>query len=401
MIAFSTAIATLLVLSGARLLYLLRLAVNQYREDLALGQKHGCQLPPELPKRWPLGIDRIKELWDSNAEGRLLAFLCSIAKDYEPRNNLYQFLLVGPRAFHVLHPRNVETLLSTNFKDYGFGARPSVFAPLLGKGIFTQEGTEWKHSRELLRKQFVRAQYQNLDHFREHVDNLVACIANNDVADLQPLFFNLTLDTTTALLFGQSVYSLRGAIDQKDENRGFAEAFTTAQEGLAKLPTRTTPFSVQSTIIPEGLPKALRLYPPVPLNNREAIETTILPTGGGPDGDSPILVRKGELVVISQYVNSRKKNLYGQDADDFRPERWETGEMDKIGWAYFPFNGGPRQCLGEDFALMETSYTIIRLLQTFSNITLPQGEKSEPPGTERQRLTLVLSSADGCRVALS
>ncbi|KAK6083884.1 hypothetical protein SCUP515_01580 [Seiridium cupressi] len=76
--------------------------------------------------------------------------------------------------------------------------------------------------------------YQNLDHFRENVDNLVACIANNDVADLQPLFFNLTLDTTTALLFGQWVYSLRGAIDQKDENRIFAEAFTTAQEGLAK-----------------------------------------------------------------------------------------------------------------------------------------------------------------------
>src|ERR1700722_5897049 len=39
----------------------------------------------------------------------------------------------------------------------------------------------------------------------------------------------------------------------------------------------------------------LRLYPPVPLNNREAARTTILPTGGGPDGTSPILVRKGEL----------------------------------------------------------------------------------------------------------
>ncbi|KAK9415840.1 hypothetical protein SUNI508_10140 [Seiridium unicorne] len=88
--------------------------------------------------------------------------------------------------------------------------------------------------RELLWKQPIRAQYQNLDHFRQNVDNLVACIANNDVADLQPLFFNLTLDTTTAVLFGQWVYSLRGAIDQKDENRVFAEAFTTAQEGLAK-----------------------------------------------------------------------------------------------------------------------------------------------------------------------
>jgi hypothetical protein len=46
-----------------------------------------------LPKKWPLGIDRIKELWDSNAEGRLLAFLCGIAKDYEPRNNLSQYLV--------------------------------------------------------------------------------------------------------------------------------------------------------------------------------------------------------------------------------------------------------------------------------------------------------------------
>lgn len=51
----------------------------------------------------------------------------------------------------------------------------------------------------------------------------------------------------------------------------------------------------------------LRLYPPVPLNNREAVRTTLLPIGGGPEGDKPMLVRKGELVVFSQYVNSRKK----------------------------------------------------------------------------------------------
>lgn len=124
----------------------------------------------------------------------------------------------------------------------------------------------------------------------------------------------------------------------------------------------------------------------------------MLPTGGGPDGNSPILVRKGEVVVFSQYVNSRRKNIYGPDADDFRPERWEGRELANIGWAYFPFNGGPRQCLGEDFALMEVSYTIVRLLQAASSITLPPGEKFEPVGGEKQRLTLVLSSADGCRV---
>ncbi|KAL2022262.1 hypothetical protein VTK56DRAFT_5872 [Thermocarpiscus australiensis] len=130
----------------------------EYRADTNYGRQHGCELPPELPKRWPLGIDRIKKLWEANADGRLLAFLCSTAQDYEPGNNLYQHLLIGPRAYHILHPKNVEAVLSTNFKDYGFGCRPAVFAPLLGNGIFTQEGAAWKHSRELLRKQFVRAQ---------------------------------------------------------------------------------------------------------------------------------------------------------------------------------------------------------------------------------------------------
>jgi hypothetical protein len=89
---------------------------NDSQADAALGARHGCQPPPELSYRWPLGIDRIKDLWESNAQGRLLAYLCHVAKDYEPRNNLSQFLLFGPRAYHVLHPRNVEAVLSTNFK---------------------------------------------------------------------------------------------------------------------------------------------------------------------------------------------------------------------------------------------------------------------------------------------
>ena len=145
----------------------------------------------------------------------------------------------------------------------------------------------------------------------------------------------------------------------------------------------------------------LRVYPPVPLNNRTANKDTVLPRGGGPDGTAPILVRKGEVVVFSQYVNARRKNIFGPDADDFRPERWEEQDnSNPYGWAYFPFNGGPRACLGQDFALMEVSYTIVRLLQAFATIRLPSGEKNEPVGTERQRLTLVLSSADGCRVEL-
>lgn len=42
--------------------------------------------------------------------------MCVVAKEYEPHHNIMQNLLVGPRAFHILHPKNVESVLSTNFK---------------------------------------------------------------------------------------------------------------------------------------------------------------------------------------------------------------------------------------------------------------------------------------------
>jgi hypothetical protein len=83
----------------------------------ALAQKNNCSLPPELSRRWPLGIDRIKQIWDANMEERLLAFLCTVADAYAPLNTIYQVLLLGPRAFHNLDPTNVESILASDFKS--------------------------------------------------------------------------------------------------------------------------------------------------------------------------------------------------------------------------------------------------------------------------------------------
>ena len=138
----------------------------------------------------------------------------------------------------------------------------------------------------------------------------------------------------------------------------------------------------------------------MPLNNRTAKKTTVLPRGGGPDGNSPVLRRKGELVVFSQYVMSRRKGIFGPDAERFITERWEEPHRSqRFRWTYSPFNGGPRACLGQDFAMMEFNYTIIRPLKTFPTLALPADEDTkEKIGAERQRLTMVLSPADGCRV---
>jgi hypothetical protein len=68
-----------------------------------------------LPKRWPLSLDRIKQIWEANAKGHLLEFFCDIAKDYELRNVVSQYFMFGPRCYNIPIPKNVEAILSTNF----------------------------------------------------------------------------------------------------------------------------------------------------------------------------------------------------------------------------------------------------------------------------------------------
>lgn len=113
------------------------------------------------------------------------------------------------------------------------GPRRQITFPLFGDGIFTQDGQDWKHSRELLRPQFSYKQYQDLEVFHEHVDNFINNIPpDGGIVDLQPLFFRFTLDTTTAFLFGESVHSLNAAGHRGETT--FAEAFNLAQEYVTK-----------------------------------------------------------------------------------------------------------------------------------------------------------------------
>ncbi|KAJ5595425.1 uncharacterized protein N7459_001633 [Penicillium hispanicum] len=111
--------------------------------------------------------------------------------------------------------------------------------------------------------------------------------------------------------------------------------------------------------------ETLRLYPVVPFNRRNATCDTTLPHGGGPDGLSPIYLRKGQPVIYSVHLMHRRKDLWGPDAEEFKPDRWGSR---KAGWEYLPFNGGPRICIGQQFALTEAGYVLARLLQRFDKI---------------------------------
>lgn len=138
--------------------------------------------------------------------------------------------------------------------------------------------------------------------------------------------------------------------------------------------------------------ESLRLHPVVPMNARIALRDTFIPLGGGPDGKSPLFIAKDHVVQYSTYGMHRRKDYYGEDAEEFKPERWETL---RPGWEYLPFNGGPRICIGQQYALTEAGYVTVRLLQEFSRVD----NRDSEPWTES--LTLTLCSKNGTVVALT
>ncbi|KAI6360444.1 hypothetical protein MCOR25_006729 [Pyricularia grisea] len=127
--------------------------------------------------------------------------------------------------------------------------------------------------------------------------------------------------------------------------------------------------------------ESLRLHSVVGVLGKQASFDTTLPRGGGPNGKSPIFLPKGSIVLYSMLAQHRRKDLFGEDALEFRPERWETL---RPGWNYVPFNGGPRICVGQQYALTEASYVVVRFVQTFAVI---ESRDPEPWSIGKRLLT--------------
>ena len=87
------------------------------------------------------------------------------------------------------------------------------------------------------------------------------------------------------------------------------------------------------------------------MNVRTTNKATVIPRGECPNGQSSVLLRKGVGIGSSVYPLHRRNDLYGVDAEDFCPKRWEADQLANIGWGYMPFLVGPRQCLGSKLEL--------------------------------------------------
>ena len=138
----------------------------------------------------------------------------------------------------TVEAENLKTVLATRFKDFALPSlRQRFFHSLLGSGIFTNNGADWKHSRELVRPNFSRDQVADLDMIDEHVHRMIDTIPKDGetTIDLQELFFSLTIDTATEFLFGESTNMLLGRDSSYSSvNPNFAEAWHRSQVEVQK-----------------------------------------------------------------------------------------------------------------------------------------------------------------------
>lgn len=115
--------------------------------------------------------------------------------------------------------------------------------------------------------------------------------------------------------------------------------------------------------------ESMRLYPPAFVTGREVEEDVEI--NGYP-------FKKGDVILVSQYVMHRKPE-YFHDPQSFKPERFENDFVKTIpAYAYFPFGGGPRVCIGNHFALMEAVLVLATIAQRYKLRIAPDHHEVKP-----------------------
>lgn len=128
------------------------------------------------------------------------------------------------------------------------------------------------------------------------------------------------------------------------------------QETLYRWNANDPPAEAMS-IVNAVVKESMRLFPPVYLFGREAVHD--IDIGG-------YRISKGDSVVMSQWVVHRDEKYY-PDSDRFCPDRWTPEFESRLPkYAYLPFGGGPRACIGKHVAMLEAELIVANLASEFS-----------------------------------
>ncbi|MDX6383142.1 MAG: hypothetical protein QOK48_715 [Blastocatellia bacterium] len=370
-------------------------------------------------------------------------------------------------ALFLYHPDQVEYVLVTNAKNFikSMSLRSNFFQRLVGNGLLTSEGEEWKRARRLSQPAFHRERVASYGQVMvDYAQRLVGKWQGGETRDVHPDMMRLTLEIVVQCLFSADVSTDVDEVGAtlKELIKPFAAQATLSWILNNRLPTPThlrfhklarkidnvvyriiserrssgqksgddkgdllsmlvaardedgsqmTDRQLRDEVMtlflaghettaltlawswyllgtnPEAekkfhaeldevlgdrpptvadLPRlkfteqiakeSMRLYPPAFGLGREAINDCEI---GG------YRVPKGTQVFLFQWATQRDPRFYAEP-NAFRPERWTPEFSERLPkYAYFPFGGGPRLCIGASFAMMEVILCLATIGQKF------------------------------------
>lgn len=417
-----------------------------------------------------------------------LGFIERCAREYG--DVVWMRFLYVPAIF-LYHPDDIEYVLSTNPKNFikSMSLRSNFFQRLVGKGLLTSQGAEWKRQRRLSSPAFHRervASYANV--MVDFTSRLTSNWQNGEALDVHRDMMRLTLEIVVRCLFSSDVsndvdevgatlkelvkpfvsqatlgwilnnrlptpyhfrfHALAKKIDRvvyrliterratgKDEGDLLSMLLAARDEDGSQMNDRQLRDEVMTLFLaghettaltlawswyllgkhPEiekrfhheldevlgdrkptaaDLPRlrfteqiakeSMRLYPPAYGLGREAINDCEI---GG------YHVPAATQVFMFQWATQRDARFYDRP-EEFMPERWTNDFIDQLPkYAYFPFGGGPRACIGAGFAMMEIILVLATIGQKFRLELVPDHPVTIYPA-------MSLRPKDGVRVVV-
>ncbi|KAM0634179.1 hypothetical protein ACHAPW_002722 [Verticillium nonalfalfae] len=389
------------------------IAMTQYSKARYLSKmrSQSCLPAPVYPHSDPiLGLDWLRLSLKAMKGNVLLEHWQSTFKRV---GNTFWVKALGKWVLMTNEPENLKAILASSFDDWVVaGPRLDAVLPILGPhAIFSANGALWHDARATMRPSFVRNQIADLACFKKHVNRFLDKIPKDGQrVELQDLLYRMTMDSATEFMFGHSTNTLTNPsaeaveffktfdyVNARSANRArlgvmaFLDRDKKFDEGL-RFVHRFVDDYVEKVQAEKRAPERSYVFLNEMVDSgrdpqyiRSQLLALIL---AGRDTTAGILAsllwvlaRRPDIVVTlrteidslggaeitwetlkqMKYLNMVMK----EDAEEFRPERWS--EL-RVSWEYIPFSGGPRVCIGQQFALTQMGYFLVRLFQTFGSI---------------------------------
>ncbi|GFY81960.1 cytochrome P450, family 704, subfamily A, polypeptide 2 [Actinidia rufa] len=362
---------------------------------------------------------------------RLFDYQTSLARRY----STYRLVMLSHSEVYTADPVTVEYILKTKFSNYGRGQyHTGIMRDLFGDGIFAVDGekmaspaearpdllmkstldsifkvgfgvdlntlSELRGSLTLAWKQFLNRTSKVIDNFvyelirckREQMKNGKLDRGKEDLLSrflvesekdpenmtdkyLRDITLNFTIagkDTSANTLTWFFYMLCRHPFVQEKIAQEVREATETEKNvSTDEFANKLTEAALEKMhYLHAALTETLRLYPAVPVDGKISEEDDILPDG--------FKIKKGDGVNYMAYPMGRMTYIWGEDAEEFRPERWLDNGVFRAEspFKFTAFQAGPRICLGKEFAYRQMKILASSLLFFFKFKLVDESRKA-------------------------